>query len=53
MDTVSTHLVDGVEEAIEARCARFFYLPPYSPDFNPIEQVFAKLKSFRRKGAHR
>ena len=49
MDNVSTHLVDGVEEAIEARGARVFYLPPYSPDFNPIEQLFAKLKSFLRK----
>ena len=34
MDNVRTHLVDGVEEAIEARGARVFYLPPYSPDFN-------------------
>ena len=49
MDNVSTHLVDGVEEAIEARGASVFYLPPYSPDFNPIEQLFAKLKSFLRK----
>ena len=49
MDNVSTHLVDGVEEAIEARGASLFYLPPYSPDFNPIEQLFAKLKSFLRK----
>jgi transposase len=49
MDNVSTHLVNGVEEAIEARGARVFYLPPYSPDFNPIEQLFAKLKSFLRK----
>jgi transposase len=49
MDNVSTHLVDGIEEAIEARGARVFYLPPYSPDFNPIEQLFAKFKSFLRK----
>jgi transposase len=49
MDNVRTHLVDGVEEAIEARGARVFYLPPYSPDFNPIEQLFAKLKAFLRK----
>src|SRR6266851_1079220 len=49
MDNVSTHLVDGVEEAIVARGASVFYLPPYSPDFNPIEQLFAKLKSFLRK----
>jgi len=49
MDNVSTHLVDGVEEAIEARGAYVSYLPAYSPDFNPIEQLFAKLKSFLRK----
>src|SRR5262245_6384992 len=49
MDNVSTHLVDGVEEAIEARSAYVSYLPAYSPDFNPIEQLFAKLKSFLRK----
>jgi transposase len=48
-NNVSAHLVDGVEEAIEARGARVFYLPPYSPDFNPIEQLFAKLKSFLHK----
>jgi transposase len=53
MDNVSTHLVDGVEEAIETRGARVFYLPPYSPDFNPIEQLFAKLKSFLRKAKAR
>jgi len=53
MDNVSTHLVDGVEEAIEVRGARVFYLPPYSPDFNPIEQLFAKLKSFLRKAKAR
>jgi len=50
MDIVSTHLVDGVEEAIEARGARVFYLPPYSPDFNPIEQLFAKPITPSRAG---
>jgi transposase len=49
MDNVSTHLVDGVEEAIEARGASVYYLPAYSPDFNPIEQLFAKFKAFLRK----
>jgi transposase len=53
MDNVGTHLVDGVEEAIETNGARVFYLPPYSPDFNPIEQLFAKLKSFLRKAEAR
>jgi len=43
MDNVSTHLVDGVEEAIEAHGACVFYLPPYSPDFNPIEQLYPKF----------
>ena len=49
LDNVSTHKVDGVEEAIEARGARAFFLPAYSPDLNPIEQLFARLKSFLRK----
>jgi len=54
LDNVSTHKVDGVEEAIEARGARPIFLPAYSPDLNPIEQLFARLKSFLRKneGAH-
>jgi transposase len=46
---VSTHKVGGVEEAIEARGARPIFLPAYSPDLNPIEQLFARLKSFLRK----
>jgi len=49
LDNVSTHKVDGVEEAIAARGAHTFFLPAYSPDFNPIEQLFAKLKAFLRK----
>lgn len=49
MDNVSVHKVDGVEEAIEARGAIPFYLPAYSPDFNPIEQLFSKLKAMLRK----
>src|SRR5437762_292282 len=49
MDNASVHLVDGIEEAIEARGAIPFYLPAYSPDLNPIEQLFAKLKSMLRK----
>jgi transposase len=49
MDNVSVHKVDGIEEAIEARGATPFYLPPYSPDFNPIEQLFSKLKALLRK----
>jgi len=49
MDNVSVHKVDGIEEAIEARGATPIYLPAYSPDFNPIEQLFAKLKALLRK----
>ena len=49
MDNASIHLVDGVEEAIESQGAIPFYLPAYSPDLNPIEQLFAKLKSMLRK----
>ena len=49
MDNVSTHQVDGVKQAIEARGARAIFLPAYSPDLNPIEQFFARLKSFLRK----
>ena len=44
MDNLSSHKVAGVKPAIEAAGAALRYLPPYSPDFNPIEQVFAKLK---------
>ena len=51
MDNVSLHKVDGIEEAIEARGAIPFYLPAYSPDLNPIEQLFAKLKALLRKVA--
>lgn len=49
MDNVSVHKVAGIQEAIEARGARVVYLPAYSPDLNPIEQVFAKLKAILRK----
>src|SRR6516225_11745363 len=49
MDNASVHMAEGVEEAIEAEGAILFYLPAYSPDFNPIEQLFAKLKSMLRK----
>jgi putative transposase len=49
MDNASVHMAEGVEEAIAAKGAILFYLPAYSPDFNPIEQLFAKLKSMLRK----
>lgn len=53
MDNLSAHKVPGVREAIEAAGATLCYLPPYSPDFNPIEQLFAKLKALLRKAAER
>jgi transposase len=53
MDNLPSHKVLGIREAIEARKASLLYLPPYSPDLNPIEQVFAKFKSALRKAATR
>ena len=53
MDNLSCHKVTGVREAIESVGARALYLPPYSPDFNPIEQAFAKLKQLLRSAAAR
>jgi transposase len=49
MDNASVHKAEGIEEAVAARGATLFYIPAYSPDFNPIEQFFAKLKSILRK----
>ena len=53
LDNLGSHKVRGVRSAIEARGARLRYLPAYSPDLNPIEQVFAKLKALLRKAAAR
>ena len=53
MDNLSSHRVRGVREAIEGAGAACLYLPPYSPDFNPIEQAFAKLKGLLRQVAAR
>jgi len=53
MDNLPVHKMAGVREIIEAAGACLRYLPPYSPDFNPIEMAFAKLKSFLRKTAAR
>ena len=44
MDNLSAHKVDGVRQRIEARGASLLYLPPYSPDLNPIEKAWSKLK---------
>lgn len=53
LDNVSTHKVNGVAEAIEAAGGMLRYLPQYSPDLNPIEQAFSKLKALLRKAAER
>jgi transposase len=53
MDNLSAHKVADVGVAIRARGASLLYLPPYSPDLNPIEQVFARLKDLLRKAAAR
>ena len=49
MDNLSCHKVKGVKEAIESVKASVLYLPPYSPDFNPIEMMWSKIKSLLRK----
>jgi transposase len=53
MDNLSSHKGPRVRERIEAVGASLVYLPPYSPDFNPIENAFAKLKALLRKVAER
>ena len=53
MDNLRTHKIAAAREAIEAVGAQVRYLPAYSPDLNPIEQAFSKLKAALRKGATR
>lgn len=53
MDNLGSHKSEAVRAAIRAAGARRFFLPPYSPDLNPIEQVFAKLKHLLRKAQTR
>ena len=53
LDNLSSHKVSGVREAIEAASATLLYLPPYSPDLNPIELAFSKLKRLLRDAAER
>ena len=53
IDNLPAHKVKGAREAIERAGATLLFLPPYSPDFNPIEQAFAKLKAYLRKAAAR
>jgi transposase len=53
MDNLAAHKVAGIAKAIADRGAELRFLPPYSPDLNPIEQAFAKLKALLRKAAER
>src|SRR5690606_25022709 len=53
MDNLAAHKHAAIRDAIEAVGAELRYLPPYSPDFNPIENAFAKLKAILRKAAAR
>ena len=53
MDNLGSHKGKTARAAIRARGAHLIFLPPYSPDLNPIEQVFAKLKTLLRKAAER
>jgi len=53
IDNLGSHKGNAVRRAIRAVGAKLFFLPPYSPDLNPIEQAFAKLKTLLRKAAER
>jgi transposase len=53
LDNLSSHKVAGVEDAITATGASMLYLPPYSPDLNPIKKFFSKLKALLRKAVKR
>ena len=53
MDNLGSHKAEAIRAAIRKAGARLLFLPPYSPDLNPIEQVFSKLKHFMRKAQER
>ena len=53
LDNLASHKIAGIKEAIAAQDADLLYLPPYSPDLNPLEQAFAKFKAALRKAAER
>lgn len=53
LDNLAAHKIEGARAAVEAVGARLLFLPPYSPDLNPIENAFAKLKALLRKAAAR
>jgi len=53
LDNLATHKIRGVRQAVDARSARLLYLPPYSPDFHPIEPLWSKIKQVLRSHAAR
>jgi transposase len=53
LDNLAAHKVDGVRQLVESTGARILYLPPYSPDFNPIEQAWSKIKHLLRAARSR
>jgi transposase len=53
MDNLGSHKIQGIREALRAAGATLLFVPPYSPDLNPIEMAFSKIKSILRKKAHR
>ena len=53
LDNLGSHKAPAIRSAVRAAGAHLLFLPAYSPDLNPIEQVFAKLKHLRRKAAER
>ncbi len=53
LDNLPAHRAAGIRDIVQARGAHLRFLPPYSPDFNPIETAFAKLKAILRKAAAR
>jgi len=53
LDNLATHKIQGVRDALQAVGARLLYLPPYSPDFNPIEPMWSKIKQSLRSHAPR
>jgi len=53
MDNLGSHKIAGIREALRAASATLLFVPPYSPDLNPIEMAFSKIKSILRKKAHR
>ncbi|MFL6214099.1 MAG: transposase [Blastocatellia bacterium] len=53
MDNLPTHKIAGIAALVEARGAQLVYLPPYSPDYNPIERCWSKIKTYLRKAKAR